>query len=41
MEIRVCRPGDDHLVAAASHLFDGLSRPDATARFLATTGTTS
>ncbi len=34
MEIRVLRPGDDDLVAAASHLFDGPARPDATARFL-------
>ena len=38
MEIRVCRPGDDGLVAAASHLFDGPARPDATARFLAEAG---
>lgn len=38
MEIRVLRPGDDHLVAAASHLFDGPARPDATARFLADAG---
>jgi ribosomal protein S18 acetylase RimI-like enzyme len=35
MEIRVLRPGDDRLVAAASHLFDGPARPEATARFLA------
>ena len=35
MEIRVLRPGDDGLVAAASHLFDDPARPDATARFLA------
>ncbi len=38
MEIRVLRPGDDGLVAAASHLFDGPARPDATARFLAEPG---
>jgi ribosomal protein S18 acetylase RimI-like enzyme len=38
MEIRVLRPGDDGLVAAASHLFDGPARPDATARFLAEDG---
>src|SRR5271154_4692638 len=38
MEIRVLRPGDDGLVAAASHLFDGPARPDATARFLAEAG---
>jgi ribosomal protein S18 acetylase RimI-like enzyme len=38
MEIRVLRPGDDGLVAAASHLFDGPLRPDATARFLAEAG---
>jgi ribosomal protein S18 acetylase RimI-like enzyme len=38
MEIRVIRPGDDGLVAAASHLFDGPARPDATARFLAEDG---
>jgi ribosomal protein S18 acetylase RimI-like enzyme len=38
MEIRVLRPGDDRLVAAASHLFDGPARPDATARFLAEAG---
>jgi ribosomal protein S18 acetylase RimI-like enzyme len=35
MEIRVLRPGEEGLVAAASHLFDGPARPDATARFLA------
>ena len=34
----MCRPGDDGLVAAASHLFDGPARPDATARFLAEDG---
>jgi ribosomal protein S18 acetylase RimI-like enzyme len=34
MDIRVLRPGDDGLVAAASHLFDGPARADATARFL-------
>ena len=38
MEIRVLRPGNDGLVAAASHLFDGPARPDATARFLAEDG---
>ena len=38
MEIRVLRPGDDGLVAAASHLFDGPARPDATARFLSEPG---
>ncbi|MFZ0248998.1 MAG: GNAT family N-acetyltransferase [Acidimicrobiales bacterium] len=38
MEIRECRPGDDGLVAAASHLFDGPARPGATARFLAGAG---
>ena len=34
----MCRPGDDGLVAAASHLFDGPARPDAVARFLAENG---
>jgi ribosomal protein S18 acetylase RimI-like enzyme len=38
LEIRVLRPGDDGLVAAATHLFDGPARPDATARFLAEDG---
>jgi ribosomal protein S18 acetylase RimI-like enzyme len=38
MQIRVLRPGDDGLVAAASHLFDGPARPEATARFLAEDG---
>jgi ribosomal protein S18 acetylase RimI-like enzyme len=38
MEIWVLRPGDDRLVAAASHLFDGPARPEATARFLAEDG---
>jgi ribosomal protein S18 acetylase RimI-like enzyme len=38
MDIRVLRPGDDGLVAAASRLFDGPARPDATARFLAEAG---
>jgi ribosomal protein S18 acetylase RimI-like enzyme len=38
MDIRVLRPGDDGLVAAASHLFDGPARPEATARFLAEDG---
>ncbi len=34
----MCRPGDNGLVAAASHLFDGPARPDAVARFLAEDG---
>ena len=34
----MCRPDDDHLVAAASHLFDGPAEPAATARFLAAGG---
>jgi len=38
VEIRVLRPGDDDLVAAASHLFDGPARPGPTARFLAEDG---
>ena len=38
MDIRVLRPGDDGLVAAASHLFDGPARADATARFLGEAG---
>jgi GNAT superfamily N-acetyltransferase len=38
MEIRVLRPGDDRLVAAASHLFDGPATPGATARFLGEPG---
>jgi ribosomal protein S18 acetylase RimI-like enzyme len=38
MKIRVLRPGDDRLVAAASHLFDGPAEADATARFLAEPG---
>jgi aminoglycoside 3-N-acetyltransferase I len=38
VEIRVCRPGDDALVAAASHLFDGPAEHAATARFLAEDG---
>jgi [ribosomal protein S18]-alanine N-acetyltransferase len=38
VDIRVLRPGDDGLVAAASHLFDGAARPEATARFLAEDG---
>jgi ribosomal protein S18 acetylase RimI-like enzyme len=38
VHIRVLRPGDDGLVAAASHLFDGPARADATARFLAEGG---
>jgi len=37
-EIRECRPGDDQLVAAASHLFDAPAEPAATARFLAGDG---
>ena len=35
MHIRVLRPGEDGLVAAASHLFDGPARSGATSRFLA------
>jgi ribosomal protein S18 acetylase RimI-like enzyme len=38
MDIRVVRPGDAGLVAAASHLFDGPAQPDATDRFLAQDG---
>ena len=38
MELRELRPGDAGLVAAASHLFDGPARPEATARFLAEDG---
>jgi ribosomal protein S18 acetylase RimI-like enzyme len=38
VEIRVLQPGDDGPVAAASHLFDGPARSDATARFLAADG---
>jgi ribosomal protein S18 acetylase RimI-like enzyme len=34
MEIRALRPGDDRLVAAASHLFDAPATPEATKRFL-------
>jgi hypothetical protein len=37
-EIRRLGPGDDALVVAAGHLFDGPARPDATARFLAEPG---
>jgi hypothetical protein len=33
--IRELGPGDDDLVAAASHLFDGPSHPEATSDFLA------
>jgi ribosomal protein S18 acetylase RimI-like enzyme len=33
-EIRRLGPGDDQLVVAAAHLFDGPARPEATARFL-------
>ena len=36
--VSALRPGDDGLVAAASHLFDGPARPEATARFLAEDG---
>jgi len=38
VDIRVLRPGDDGLVAAASHLFDGPAQPAASARFLAEDG---
>jgi ribosomal protein S18 acetylase RimI-like enzyme len=38
LHIRALRPGDDGLVAAASHLFDGPAKPEATARFLAEPG---
>ena len=38
MEIRTLQRGDDELVAAASHLFDGDARPEATRRFLAEDG---
>jgi ribosomal protein S18 acetylase RimI-like enzyme len=38
MEIRVLRAGDDRLVAAASHLFDGPATAGATARFLEEAG---
>jgi ribosomal protein S18 acetylase RimI-like enzyme len=38
MEIRELRPGEDGLVTAASHLFDGPAQPEATARFLAEDG---
>ena len=37
-EIRAMGPGDDASVVAASHLFDGPAKPDATARFLAEPG---
>jgi len=37
-DIRRLGPGDDALVVAAEHLFDGPARPDATARFLAEDG---
>ena len=36
--IRRMGPGDHAEVVAAEHLFDGLARPDATARFLAEPG---
>jgi ribosomal protein S18 acetylase RimI-like enzyme len=35
VEIRVLGPGDDELVVAASHLFDGPTLADTTTRFLA------
>ena len=38
MEIRVLGPGDDELVTAAAHLFDGPALSDATERFLAAPG---
>jgi len=38
MEIRALGPGDDEVVVAAQHLFDGPARRDATARFLAEPG---
>jgi ribosomal protein S18 acetylase RimI-like enzyme len=38
VHIRELRPGDDGLVAAASHLLDGPARSDATDRFLAEAG---
>ena len=37
-DIRAMALGDDAKVLAASHLFDGPARPDATARFLAEPG---
>ena len=37
-EIRRLGLGDDALVRAAEHLFDGPARPDATSRFLAEPG---
>ena len=37
-EIRATGPGDDAEVLAASHLFDGPAKADATARFLAAPG---
>jgi hypothetical protein len=37
-EIRRLGPGDDALVVAVEHPFDGPARPDATARFLAESG---
>ena len=37
-DIRAMGPGDDAKVVAASHLFDGPAKPDATARFLAEPG---
>jgi len=38
VEIRALRPGDDRLITAATHLFDGPAEPAATARFLAEDG---
>jgi len=38
VEIRALHSGDDELVAAAGHLFDGPALPDATARFLRSEG---
>jgi len=38
MEIRALGAGDDEVVVAAQHLFDGPARKDATARFLAEPG---
>ena len=37
-DIRAMGLGDDRKVVAASHLFDGPAKPDATARFLAEPG---
>jgi ribosomal protein S18 acetylase RimI-like enzyme len=38
VEVRALTAGDESLVQAASHLFDGPARVDATARFLDTAG---